>query len=473
MASNRGLEKRMPFPERDPKERIRDFGEVALGFKAEDAIKEAQRCLECKRSPTSKICIDGCPVEIDIPSFIKAIKKGDFEEAIRIIKDRNSLPAVCGRVCPWEKQCEAFCTLGRRWEPVSIGRLERFVADLEHQRGLQIPELPPRNGKKVAIVGSGPAGLTAAAELAKIGYEVTIFEALHAPGGVLLYGIPEFRLPKVIVEAEVEYIRRLGVNILTDIVIGKTLTLDELLADFNAVFIATGAGLPQWLGISGESLNGVYSANEFLTRVNLMKAYRFPDYDTPIKVGRVVVTIGGGNVAMDCARTALRLGVEKSIVVYRRSEKEMPARGEEVERAKAEGVEFLFLTNPKRFLGDEKGWVRKVECLRMELGEPDASGRRRPIAKPGSEFLIDADTVIIAIGQAPNPLIPRTTEGLKTREDGTILVDTQGRTSKPGVFAGGDITTGDATVVEAIGAGRRVAKEIHRYLSLKEPWPRL
>jgi glutamate synthase (NADPH/NADH) small chain len=463
----------MPFPERDPKERIRDFGEVALGFTEENAIREAQRCLGCKRTPSSKICIDGCPVEIDIPGFIKAIREGDFEKAINIIKDRNSLPAICGRVCPWEKQCEAFCVLGRRFEPVSIGRLERFVADWEHKRGLQIPKLPPKNGKKVAVVGSGPAGLTAAAELAKMGYEVTIFEALHAPGGVLIYGIPEFRLPKSIVEAEVRYVEGLGVRIVTDVVIGKTLTVDELLESFQAVFIASGAGLPLWLGIPGESLNGIYSANEFLTRVNLMKAYRFPDYDTPIKLGKVAVTIGGGNVAMDCARTALRLGVEKSIVVYRRSEDEMPARREEILRAKEEGVEFLFLTNPKRFLGDEKGWVRKVECLRMELGEPDASGRRRPIAKPGSEFLIDADTVIVAIGQAPNPLIPKTTPGLKTRKDGTILVDPKGRTSKPRVFAGGDITTGDATVIEAIGAGRRVAMEIHSFLSLGQPWPEL
>ena len=360
-----------------------------------------------------------------------------------------------------------FCTLGKKFEPVAIGRLERFVADWELSKGVKIPEKSQPNGKKVAVVGSGPAGLTVAADLAKLGYEVTIFEALHKPGGVLVYGIPEFRLPKRIVEAEVEYIKKLGVNIVCDVVVGKTVTVDELLEEFDAVFIGTGAGLPNWMNIPGENLNGVYSANEFLTRVNLMKAYLFPEYDTPIKIGKKVATIGGGNVAMDCARTALRLGAEESYIVYRRSEEEMPARLEEIERAKEEGVIFKLLTLPIRFIGDEKGWVKQMECVKMKLGEPDSSGRRKPIPIPGSEFLMDVDTVIVAIGQSPNPLIPKTTPDLKTGRKGVILVDEKQKTSKAKVFAGGDITTGDATVIAAMGAGKRAAQAIHEFLSGK------
>ncbi|RJX16189.1 NADPH-dependent glutamate synthase [Candidatus Bathyarchaeota archaeon] len=461
------LEKKVPMPEQPPKERIKNFDEVALGYTVEMAVEEAKRCLQCKPKEGQKICVDGCPVGVNIPAFIKCIRDGNFDEAIRIIKEKNNLPAICGRVCPYERQCEMFCTLGKKFEPVAIGRLERFAADWELSKGVKIPEKPQPNGKKVAVVGSGPAGLTVAADLAKLGYEVTIFEALHKPGGVLVYGIPEFRLPKRIVEAEVEYIKKLGVNIVCDVVVGKTVTVDELLEEFDAVFIGTGAGLPNWMNIPGENLNGVYSANEFLTRVNLMKAYLFPEYDTPIKIGKKVATIGGGNVAMDCARTALRLGAEESYIVYRRSEKEMPARLEEIERAKEEGVIFKLLTLPIRFIGDEKGWVKQMECVKMKLGEPDASGRRKPIPIPGSEFLMDVDTVIVAIGQSPNPLIPKTTPDLKTGRKGVILVDEKQKTSKARVFAGGDITTGDATVIAAMGAGKRAAQAIHEFLSGK------
>jgi len=461
------LEKKIPMPEQSPKERIKNFDEVALGYTVEMAVEEAKRCLQCKPKEGQKICVDGCPVGVNIPAFIKCIRDGNFDEAIRIIKEKNNLPAICGRVCPYERQCEMFCTLGKKFEPVAIGRLERFVADWELSKGVKIPEKPQPNGKKVAVVGSGPAGLTVAADLAKLGYEVTIFEALHKPGGVLVYGIPEFRLPKRIVEAEVEYIKKLGVNIVCDVVVGKTVTVDELLEEFDAVFIGTGAGLPNWMNIPGENLNGVYSANEFLTRVNLMKAYLFPEYDTPIKIGKKVATIGGGNVAMDCARTALRLGAEESYIVYRRSEEEMPARLEEIERAKEEGVIFKLLTLPIRFIGDEKGWVKQMECVKMKLGEPDSSGRRKPIPIPGSEFLMDVDTVIVAIGQSPNPLIPKTTPDLKTGRKGVILVDEKQKTSKAKVFAGGDITTGDATVIAAMGAGKRAAQAIHEFLSGK------
>ncbi|RLG91850.1 MAG: glutamate synthase (NADPH), homotetrameric [Candidatus Hecatellales archaeon] len=460
-------EKKVPMPEQPPKERIKNFNEVALGYTAEMAVEEAKRCLQCKPKEGQKICVDGCPVGVNIPEFIKHIREGDFEGAIRIIKEKNNLPAICGRVCPYERQCEMYCTLGKRFEPVGIGRLERFVADWELARGVKIPEKAPPNGKKVAVVGSGPAGLTAAADLAKLGYEVTIFEALHKPGGVLIYGIPEFRLPKRIVEAEVEYVKKLGVKIECDVVVGKTVTIEDLLKEYDAIFIGTGAGLPNWLGIPGENLNGVYSANEFLTRVNLMKAYLFPEYDTPIRIGERVATIGGGNVAMDCARTALRLGAKESYIVYRRTEKEMPARAEEIERAKEEGVIFKLLTQPIRFIGDEKGWVKQMECVQMKLSEPDETGRRRPVPIPGSGFLMDVDTVVVAIGQSPNPLIPKTTPNLKTGRKGEILVDEKQRTSIEKIFAGGDITTGNATVIAAMGAGKRAAQAIHEYLSGK------
>ena len=460
-------EKKVPMPEQPPKERIKNFNEVALGYTAEMAVEEAKRCLQCKPKEGQKICVDGCPVGVNIPEFIKHIREGDFEGAIRIIKEKNNLPAICGRVCPYERQCEMYCTLGKRFEPVGIGRLERFVADWELARGVKVPERAPPNGKKVAVVGSGPAGLTAAADLAKLGYEVTIFEALHKPGGVLIYGIPEFRLPKRIVEAEVEYVKKLGVKIECDVVVGKTVTIEDLLKEYDAIFIGTGAGLPNWLGIPGENLNGVYSANEFLTRVNLMKAYLFPEYDTPIRIGERVATIGGGNVAMDCARTALRLGAKESYIVYRRTEKEMPARAEEIERAKEEGVIFKLLTQPIRFIGDEKGWVKQMECVQMKLSEPDETGRRRPVPIPGSEFLMDVDTVVVAIGQSPNPLIPKTTPNLKTGRKGEILVDEKQRTSIEKIFAGGDITTGNATVIAAMGAGKRAAQAIHEYLSGK------
>ncbi len=458
-------EKKVPMPEQPPKERIKNFDEVALGYTAEMAMEEAKRCLQCKPKEGQKICVDGCPVGINIPAFIKRIREGDFEGAIRIIKEKNNLPAICGRVCPYERQCEMYCTLGKKFEPVAIGRLERFAADWELSQGVKVPEKAPPNGKKVAVIGSGPAGLTAAADLAKLGYEVTVFEALHKPGGVLIYGIPEFRLPKRIVEAEVEYVKKLGVNIVCDVVVGKTVTIEELLKEYDAIFVGTGAGLPNWLRIPGENLNGIYSANEFLTRVNLMKAYLFPEYDTPIRIGKRVATIGGGNVAMDCARTALRLGAEESYIVYRRSEEEMPARIEEIERAKEEGVIFKLLTQPIRFIGDEKGWVKQMECIKMKLSEPDESGRRRPVPISGSEFLMDVDTVIIAIGQSPNPLIPKTTPNLKTGRKGEIIVDEKQRTSIEKIFAGGDITTGDATVIAAMGAGKKAAQAIHEFLS--------
>lgn len=455
----------VPMPKQDPKVRIRNFNEVALGYTEEQAIAEANRCLQCKNSP----CVKGCPVEIDIPAFIKFLREGKFEESIRKIKEKNSLPAICGRVCPQEEQCQKECTLGKVGDPVSIGRLERFVADWERQKGFNIPEKRPSTGKRVAVIGAGPAGLTVAADLAKLGHDVVIFEALHLPGGVLIYGIPEFRLPKSIVQAEVDYIQKLGVQIRTNHLIGRTYTIPELLKrGFDAVFIGTGAGLPQFLGVPGENLSGIYSANEFLIRVNLMKAYRFPKYDTPIKVGKKVSVIGAGNVAMDSARSALRLGAEEVFIVYRRSREEMPARKEEIENAEEEGVKFIFLTTPTRFIGDEKGWVKQMECIRMELGPPDESGRRRPVPVKGSEFIMDTDTVIIAIGRTPNPIIQLTTEGLEVTKWGTIVTDENGKTSIEGVYAGGDIVTGEATVISAMGAGKRAARAIHEYLMNKK-----
>lgn len=453
------------MPKQDPKVRVKNFNEVALGYAEEQALAEANRCLQCKNAP----CVKGCPVEIDIPAFIKLLREGKFEESIRKIKEKNSLPAICGRVCPQEEQCQKNCTLGKVGDPVSIGRLERFVADWERQRGFNVPDKPPSTGKKVAVIGAGPAGLTVAADLAKLGHEVVIFEALHLPGGVLIYGIPEFRLPKTIVQAEVDYIKKLGVKIRTNHLIGRTYTIPELLKrGFDAVFIGTGAGLPQFLGVPGENLGGIYSANEFLIRVNLMKAYLFPEYDTPIRVGKKVAVIGAGNVAMDSARSALRLGAEEVYIVYRRSREEMPARKEEIENAEEEGVKFKFLAAPTRFIGDEKGWVKQMECIRMELGPPDESGRRRPVPVKGSEFIMDTDTVIIAIGRTPNPIIQLTTEGLNVTKWGTIVVDENGKTSIEGVYAGGDIVTGEATVISAMGAGKRAARAIHEYLMSKK-----
>lgn len=458
--------KSIPIPKQRVEERIHNFNEVALGYNREQAIAEAERCLQCPEPQ----CIKGCPVEIDIPAFIKAIKEGDFDEAIKIVKEKNSLPAICGRVCPQEEQCQKCCVLSRAGEPIAIGRLERFVADYERERGVEAPTRPEPSGRKVAVVGSGPAGLTAAADLAKMGHEVIVFEALHAPGGVLMYGIPEFRMPKNIVEAEVGYVNKLGVDVKTDTIIGRLYTVDELLKQgFDAVFIGTGAGFPRFLGLPGENLIGIYSANEFLIRVNLMKAYRFPEYDTPIKIGKRVAVIGGGNVAMDSARSALRLGAEEVYIVYRRSREEMPARLEERENAEEEGIIFKLLTNPVRFLGDERGWVKAMECISMKLGEPDESGRRRPIPIEGSEFTMEVDTVIVAIGQRPNPIVPRTTPGLEISRWGTIVVDEEtGKTSLEGVYAGGDIVSGAATVISAMGAGKRAARAIHEYIMEKK-----
>jgi glutamate synthase (NADPH/NADH) small chain len=455
---------RQQMPKQDPRIRRTNFDEVALGYTEELALAEARRCIQCKKMP----CVAGCPVQIDIPAFIALIAKADFKGAIRKLKEQNSLPAICGRVCPQEDQCEKVCTLGIKGEPVAIGRLERFVADYEAEQGkAEIPAIAPPTGKKVAVVGSGPSGLTVAGELAKLGHEVTIFEALHKAGGVLAYGIPEFRLPKRIVQREVDYVARLGVNIHTNFVVGKTATVDELMNEqgYQAVFLGNGAGLPYFMNIPGENLNGVYSANEFLTRVNLMKAYLFPRYDTPIKQGNRVAVVGGGNVAMDSARTALRLGAKEVYIVYRRSRAEMPAREEEIENAEEEGIQFKLLTNPVRIFGDRCGWVQSIECQRMELGEPDASGRRRPIPIPASEFELPVDIVIIAIGNGANPLVASTTRNLNTNKWGYIIADEQtGQTSRDGVFAGGDIVTGAATVILAMGAGKRAAAAIDQYL---------
>jgi len=456
--------KREPMQRQDPHVRRQNFEEVALGFTEEQAVREAQRCLNCKKQP----CVSGCPVEIDIPSFISLVSERRFDDAIKKVREKNSLPAICGRVCPQEDQCEKQCILGKKWEPVSIGRLERFVADYEMKTGgSSAPEAPPPTGKKVAVVGSGPAGLTVAGDLAKLGHRVTVFEALHKPGGVLVYGIPEFRLPKEIVRKEVEYIEKLGAKIVCNFVVGKTRTIEELREEgFDAVFVATGAGLPYFMNIPGENLNGVYSANEFLTRSNLMRAYEFPKYDTPIKVGKRVAVVGGGNVAMDSARTAMRLGADEVYCIYRRSRAEMPAREEEIENALEEEMILKQLTNPVKILGDERGWVREIECIKMELGEPDASGRRRPVPIEGSEFRIPVDVVVMAIGQGPNPLVPSTTPGLKTTKWGNIIADEAGgATSLDGVFAGGDIVTGAATVILAMGAGRSSARAIDDYLS--------
>jgi glutamate synthase (NADPH/NADH) small chain len=453
----------VPMPKQKPEVRRRNFNEVALGYAEEQAIAEANRCLQCPKPQ----CVQGCPVEIDIAVFIRLIREGKFDEAVKKIKEKNSLPAICGRVCPQEEQCQKFCVLGKVGDPVSIGRLERFVADWERERSIAIPEKALSTGKKVAIIGAGPAGLTAAADLAKLGHEVVIFEALHLPGGVLVYGIPEFRLPKSIVQAEVDYIKKLGVELRPGYLIGRIYTIPELLKKegFSAVFVGTGAGLPQFMGVPGENLGGIYSANEFLIRVNLMKAYAFPEYDTPIRIGRHVVVIGGGNVAMDSARSALRLGAEEVCIVYRRSREELPARKEEIENAEEEGIVCKFLAAPVRFVGDEKGWVRQMECICMELGAPDESGRRRPVPVKGSEFVMDVDTVVVAIGRTPNPIIQRTTEGLEVTRWGTIVTDENGRTSLEGVYAGGDIVTGEATVISAMGAGKKAAKAIHEYLT--------
>ena len=455
------------MPEQDPGERIRNFEEVPRGYAPETAILEAKRCIQCKKPG----CVEGCPVDVQIPKFIKQIAEGDFLGAARTLKETNSLPAVCGRVCPQEDQCEKTCILGKKGEPVAIGRLERFAADYERNGGaVAIPEIAPSNGKKVAVIGAGPSGLTIAGDLVKLGYDITVFEALHKAGGVLVYGIPEFRLPKAIVEAEVDYLRKLGVKIVVNAVVGRLKTIDELFAaGFDAVYVAVGAGAPVFMNIPGENLSGIYSANEYLTRSNLMKAYRFPEYDTPIVRGRNVAVIGGGNVAMDSVRTALRLGAENAYIIYRRSEVEMPARKEEVHHAKEEGVQFHLLTNPVAYLG-EGGWVSGVKCLRMELGEPDASGRRSPVPVAGSEFVIEVDTVVVAVGTMANPIVPATTPGLETNRRGYIITKGEsGETSRPGVYAGGDIVTGSATVILAMGAGRKAAQAIHRRLSGDDP----
>ena len=451
----------------DPKARIRNFGEVALGYTEQQSLLEAQRCLSC---PKPK-CVEGCPVELEIPAFIKLVKEKRYEDAIKKVKEKNSLPAICGRVCPQEEQCQKFCVRGKNGDPVSIGRLERFVADLEHKSGIVVPEKAKPTGRKVAIIGAGPAGLTAAADLAKLGHEVTVFEALHVAGGVLVYGIPEFRLPKRIVQAEVDYIKKLGVKFYPDALIGRLFTIEELFErGFDAVFIGSGAGLPTFLGIPGENLGGVYSANEFLIRINLMKSYEFPEFDTPIKVGKHVAVIGGGNVAMDSARSALRLGAEHVCIIYRRSREELPAREEELLNAEEEGITCRFLAAPTRFIGDEQGRVKAVEVVAMELGEPDASGRRRPIPIRGSETLIDVDTVIVAVGRTPNPIIQSVTKGLAVTNRGTIIADEKtGKTSLEGVYTGGDIMTGEATVISAMGSGKRAAKAIHEYLRSKKP----
>jgi glutamate synthase (NADPH/NADH) small chain len=453
---------RQKMPEQEPKVRAKNFDEVPFGYTPELAQLESSRCLQCKKPK----CIEGCPVEIDIPAFIKLINEGDFDGSARKLKERNSLPAICGRVCPQEDQCEKVCIVGKKDQPVAIGRLERFAADWERTKGtITIPEKAPPTGKKVAVVGSGPAGLTLAGDLILKGHEVTIFEALHKPGGVLIYGIPEFRLPKAIVQAEVNYLERLGVKVECNCVIGRIETVDELLKEYHAVFLGLGAGLPQFLNIPGENYCGIYSANEYLTRSNLMKAYLFPQYDTPIARGKNVAVFGAGNVAMDSARTALRLGADTVRIIYRRSRDEMPARIEEVHHAEEEGVQFHLLTAPTKFLGNDNGWVTGVECLRMELGEPDESGRRRPVPIKGSEFQLECDMAVVAIGAGPNPLLPTQTQGLELNKRGYIVADLEtGKTTKPGVWAGGDIVTGSATVILAMGAGRKAANSIHEYL---------
>ena len=453
------------MPEQDPKVRAKNFKEVPFGYSPELAQLEASRCLQCKKPK----CIEGCPVEIDIPAFVKLISDGDYVGAARKLKERNGLPAVCGRVCPQEDQCEKVCIVGKKDDPVAIGRLERFAADWERAKGeVFVPEKAPSTGKKVAVVGAGPAGLTLAGDLILKGHEVTVFEALHKAGGVLIYGIPEFRLPKEIVDAEVHYLERLGVRVEVDCVIGRLETVDELLQEYDAIFLGLGAGLPQFLNIPGENLCGIYSANEYLTRSNLMKAYLFPQYDTPIARGKNVTVFGAGNVAMDSARTALRLGADRVRIIYRRSREEMPARIEEIHHAEEEGIEFFLLTAPIKFLGDDNAWVTGVECLRMELGEPDESGRRRPIPIKGSEFQLECDMAVVAIGAGANPLLPTTTPGLELNKRGYIVADLEtGKTTKAGVWAGGDIVTGSATVILAMGAGRKASNSIHEYLIIK------
>ncbi|MCI7796344.1 MAG: NADPH-dependent glutamate synthase [Lachnospiraceae bacterium] len=457
--------KKVPVREQDPKVRATNFKEVCYGYNEEEAVAEAERCLGCKNAR----CVEGCPVKIDIPTFIKAVKEKDYVSAANTIAKSSALPAVCGRVCPQESQCEGKCVRGIKGEAISIGKLERFVADWSRENGFVPKAAEEKLGKKVAVIGSGPAGLTCAGDLAKMGYDVTIFEALHEPGGVLTYGIPEFRLPKqAVVQPEIENVRKLGVQIETNVIIGKSVTIDELMDEegFSAVFIGSGAGLPKFMGIPGENANGVFSANEYLTRSNLMKAFR-DDYDTPIATSKKVVVVGGGNVAMDAARTALRLGAEVHIV-YRRSEAELPARAEEVHHAKEEGIIFDLLTNPTEILVDEKGWVKGVDVVKMELGEPDASGRRRPVEIPGSNYVIDCDTVIMSLGTSPNPLISSTTEGLETNRHKCIVAEEEnGQTSREGVFAGGDAVTGAATVILAMEAGKAGARGIHEYLSNK------
>lgn len=456
---------RNPMPEQPADIRNKNFEEVALGYDMDTAIDEAQRCLNCPKPR----CVEGCPVNVEIPAFIQALAQSRMDDAISILKRKNSLPAVCGRVCPQENQCESKCVLGIKGESVAIGRLERFVADYAREQGIDVTQADtaPAKGKKVAIVGSGPSGLTAAGDLAKMGYDVTMYEALHAPGGVLMYGIPQFRLPKEIVKHEIDALKDLGVKIIPNAVIGRTFTIRDLMEEegFSAVYVGTGAGLPHFMHIDGENLNGVYSANEFLTRVNLMRAYQFPNVATPVYVGKKVAVVGAGNVAMDAARTAKRLGAEQVYIVYRRSEDEMPARKEEIGHAKEEGIELRLLNNPTRILGNEKGWVNGMECVKMELGEPDASGRRSPVEIKGSEYVLDVDMVVMAIGQGPNPLLKQTTPELETNKRGNIVANEEGATSIPGVFAGGDIVTGAATVISAMGAGKKAALAIDEYLS--------
>jgi glutamate synthase (NADPH/NADH) small chain len=459
---------RLHMKERSAAERVRDFEEVPLGYTASEAIAEAKRCLGCKNPK----CVAGCPVEVDIPGFLKFMAMGDFESAVKKIKETNSLPAICGRVCPQEDQCEMKCIIGLKGEPVAIGNLERFVADWERSHGSRVTGLESvsatrdsRLATKIAIVGSGPAGLTCAGDLAQLGYQVTIFESLHVTGGVLSYGIPEFRLPKKIVNLEIEYVKSLGVEVRSDVLIGNTYSIEELLKEYKAVFIGSGAGAPKFMNIPGENLDGIYSANEYLFRVNMMKAWKFPEYLTPVKIGKRVAVVGGGNVAMDAARVSLRLGAEEAIIIYRRTEKEMPARREEIKHAGEEGVIFKYLTLPVKYYANAEGRVTEVECIRMELGEPDASGRRRPVEIPHSAFRIQVDSVIVAIGNSPNPLIQKRTPALKTEKWGGIIVAADQLTSLPGVYAGGDIVRGAATVISAMGDGKKAARAIHAFLN--------